>query len=139
MVLCRGRLRAKGTISRVLVDRKTGHTQPATTRYRKVHDVGGHSLAEVQPLTARPHQIRRHLAAIGHPVVGDGRYGDRRTNRHFEERMALLRPFVHVVRLGFPHPRTGRYITLEAPLPGDLELCLARLAERNRPTGQEDP
>jgi 23S rRNA pseudouridine1911/1915/1917 synthase len=65
--------------------------------------------------TGRTHQIRVHLAAIGHPVVGDGRYGG--------ERPAVVvgRPFLHAERLAFVHPATGEVVTFESALPADLE------------------
>ncbi len=65
--------------------------------------------------TGRTHQIRVHLAAIGHPVVGDDRYGGKR-----EPAANLRRFFLHAAQLGFDHPRTGVRIELESPLPDDL-------------------
>ena len=64
--------------------------------------------------TGRTHQIRVHLAAIGHPVVGDGRYGGARPA------FVLARPFLHAERLAFRHPVTGEVVTFESPLPADL-------------------
>ena len=65
--------------------------------------------------TGRTHQIRVHLAAIGHPVVGDGRYGGERPA------IPVGRPFLHAERLAFVHPSTGEVVTFESPLPADLE------------------
>jgi 23S rRNA (uracil1939-C5)-methyltransferase len=135
IVLCRGHLRARGVINRELVDRRSGRRQRAVTRYQKIGLCGGHSLAELQMITSGPHQARRHLASIGHPVAGDARHGDWRTNRYFEEALTLNRPFMHVARLALPHPRTGRYLSIEAPLSGDLELVLARLRARDTQAG----
>jgi 23S rRNA pseudouridine1911/1915/1917 synthase len=72
--------------------------------------------------TGRTHQVRVHLAAIGHPVVGDARYGG--------DRQALpgARPFLHAARLGFRHPATGEAMAFESPLPTDLEDVLGRLS-----------
>ena len=72
--------------------------------------------------TGRTHQIRVHLAAIGHPVVGDSRYGG--------DRKAVLapRPFLHAERLTFRHPLTGERLTFEAELPPDLEEVVAGLS-----------
>jgi 23S rRNA pseudouridine1911/1915/1917 synthase len=64
--------------------------------------------------TGRTHQIRVHLAAIGHPVVGDARYGGARPA------FALARPFLHAERLAFLHPTSGEVVTFESPLPADL-------------------
>ena len=94
----------------------------ARTRYRVVREVAGRSLVEVSPEHGRTHQIRVHLAAIGHPVIGDPMYG-RRGGRP----SSLRRQFLHAQRLAFRHPRTGERLELEAPLPEDLEKALAEL------------
>ena len=72
--------------------------------------------------TGRTHQIRVHLAAIRHPLVGDPTYGDRRTT------FGLTRPFLHAAELSFDHPTTGARLTFESPLPADLTSFLATLA-----------
>jgi 23S rRNA pseudouridine1911/1915/1917 synthase len=72
--------------------------------------------------TGRTHQIRVHLAAIGHPVVGDARYGGARPA------IAIDRPFLHAERLSFEHPRTGEVRTFTSPLPADLEAVRRGLA-----------
>ncbi|HVX17076.1 MAG TPA: RluA family pseudouridine synthase [Acidimicrobiales bacterium] len=71
--------------------------------------------------TGRTHQIRVHLAAIGHPVVGDDRYGRARPE------LELERPFLHAARLVFAHPVTGEPVDVASPLPGDLVAVLGRL------------
>lgn len=71
--------------------------------------------------TGRTHQIRVHLAAIGHPVVGDGTYGGNRPG------IRIDRPFLHAARLGFDHPVTGQPIVVEEPLPPELAEVLAHL------------
>ncbi|MBC7237546.1 MAG: RluA family pseudouridine synthase [Chloroflexi bacterium] len=76
---------------------------------------------EVRPLTGRTHQIRVHLSAIGHPVVGDLVYGYRRGE------IPAPRQMLHSWRLGFRHPITGEELCVEAPVPKDMELVLARL------------
>jgi len=72
--------------------------------------------------TGRTHQIRVHLAAIGHPVVGDDRYGRARPG------IECARPFLHARRLSFAHPVTGERLSAAAPLPPDLEAVLAQLS-----------
>jgi 23S rRNA pseudouridine1911/1915/1917 synthase len=69
--------------------------------------------------TGRTHQIRVHLAAVGHPLVGDPTYGDRRTT------LGLTRPFLHAAELSFGHPLTGERLTFTSPLPTDLAEFLA--------------
>jgi 23S rRNA pseudouridine1911/1915/1917 synthase len=80
------------------------------------------SLLECKLETGRTHQIRVHLAAIGHPVVGDGTYGGRRDG------IALARPFLHAHAIAFPHPVTGARLEFTDPLPAELEAIRDRLA-----------
>jgi len=98
----------------------------AITEYRLLASFagGGYSLVEAEPKTGRTHQIRVHLASIGHPVVGDRIYGRRRT------RLPIPRQFLHAQRLGFTHPLTGQPLEFEAPLPDDLAAVL-RLLEQD--------
>ncbi len=115
----------KGAVTRDL--REGGVRYPARTRYRRLATFGGHGMVRAVPEVGRTHQVRRHLAAIGHPVLGDDRYGHGPTNRYFEERHALDRTFLHCVRLEVTHPETGARLVLESPLPGDLRTVLERL------------
>jgi 23S rRNA pseudouridine1911/1915/1917 synthase len=85
----------------------------------------GASLVRVRIHTGRTHQIRVHLASIGHPVAGDATYGGTRTpgSRSLASRAALTaldRPALHAARLVFTHPATGERIRFESPLPADL-------------------
>lgn len=80
------------------------------------------ALVECKLETGRTHQIRVHLAAIGHSIVGDPRYRGART------KFPLGRPFLHAHRLAFDHPATGERVSFEAPLPADLEAALGRLS-----------
>jgi 23S rRNA (uracil1939-C5)-methyltransferase len=115
---------AKGAITRDL--REGGRAYPARTRYRRLAIASGHSILRVIPDGGRTHQIRRHLAAIGHPVIGDERYGHLPTNRYFEEKHGLDRSFLHLVRIEVLHPRTGARLLIESTLPGDLRSALER-------------
>ena len=83
------------------------------------------SLLEITLLTGRTHQIRVQAAARGHPVAGDRIYGDFRLNRQLRQQVGLRRLFLHAARLAFRHPATNQLLELEAPLPGELEDCLA--------------
>jgi 23S rRNA pseudouridine955/2504/2580 synthase len=78
--------------------------------------------------TGRTHQIRRHLAAIGHPVAGDRRYGDFGFNREARARWGLKRLFLHAERIEFPHPEHGQKVVIEAELPAELKDVLKRAA-----------
>ena len=114
----------KGAITRDL--REGNRIYSARTRYRRLAVASGHSILRVIPDGGRTHQIRRHLAAIGHPVLGDERYGHVPTNRYFEEKHGLDRSFVHLVRIEITHPRTGVKLIIESTLPGDLRSALER-------------
>ena len=76
------------------------------------------TLVDVRLETGRTHQIRVHLAAIAHPVVGDARYGGARSAR------LSPRPFLHAADLAFDHPVSGERLTFESPLPPDLRAVL---------------
>ncbi|HET8748622.1 MAG TPA: RluA family pseudouridine synthase [Ramlibacter sp.] len=78
------------------------------------------TLLEVTIKTGRTHQIRVHLASAGHPILGDDKYGDFELNKALV-RQGLKRMFLHAWRLQFDHPATGERITLQAPLPADLQ------------------
>lgn len=85
------------------------------------------ALLEVHPLTGRTHQIRVHLASLGHPIVGDALYGGCRPTGPKAPRQML-----HAWRLSFLHPRTGRKLSFEAPLPPDFSKLLEELRARER-------
>lgn len=88
------------------------------TRWKIAERLFGHALLEVRILTGRMHQIRAHLASIGHPIVSDDRYGTTMLP-------GLKRPFLHAARLSFP--LHGRRREFEAPLPADLRKALDRI------------
>lgn len=95
-------------------------------RIRSAH-YGQFTLVEVRIETGRTHQIRVHLQALGHPVVGDTLYG---APHHFgqpPDPLALDRNFLHAARLVFQHPRTKKTMTMESPLPSELDNLLAVL------------
>ena len=94
--------------------------RPARTAYSVREYLDGMTLVEVAPSTGRTHQIRVHFATAGHPIVGDALYG---------KPSALVgRQFLHACRLAFRHPRDGRSLAFESPLPRDLEEALSRAA-----------
>ncbi len=99
----------------------------AVTLVRVRERAGGHSLLEVTIKTGRTHQIRVHLAAQGHPIAGDDKYGDFAHNRLLHKQ-GLRRMFLHAWRLQFEHPASGERIELLAPLPADLPWPLPQTA-----------
>jgi len=76
--------------------------------------------------TGRTHQIRRHLEAIGHPIVGDSKYGDFPFNRDMQRRLGLKRMFLHSARLSLAHPVTKRRLVFDSPLPEELREALPK-------------
>lgn len=97
----------------------------ARTRYEVEHQYADPvevSVITCELETGRTHQIRVHLSAIGHPVVGDDRYNGIRQS------LSCPRPFLHAERLGFDHPVTGEHLVFESVLPDDLSAVLAGLS-----------
>jgi 23S rRNA pseudouridine1911/1915/1917 synthase len=92
------------------------------TLYRKIGEQQGVSLLELEMKTGVTHQLRAHLAAIAHPIVGDRLYG-----AEDQETFGLRRHFLHASKLGFTHPRLKDWLKLEAPLPVELANVLERL------------
>ena len=93
----------------------------ALTLYKVLKEYKDFSLVEIRPVTGRTHQIRVHLAAAGHPLAGDSRYGHRRPIT------CIPRLFLHAFRLAFNHPLSGEPVEFTAPLPAELEEILNRL------------
>lgn len=93
----------------------------AVTHYEVLEAFREASLIEVHLETGRTHQIRVHMSATGHPCVGDPMYG---SDPNLAKRVGLHRQWLHAVRLGFNHPRSGDYMEVESPYPEDLSLAL---------------
>jgi 23S rRNA pseudouridine1911/1915/1917 synthase len=94
----------------------------ALTLYRKLAEQQGLSLLELEMKTGVTHQLRAHLAAIAHPIVGDRLYGAGE-----QETFGLRRHFLHANKLGITHPSFKNWLNLEAPLPLELAAVLGRL------------
>jgi 23S rRNA pseudouridine955/2504/2580 synthase len=103
---------------------------PSHTIFTLRQRYAGYSLIEAQLKTGRTHQIRVHLAHLGHPIVGDDKYGDFEVNRRFargEFGVGFDRMFLHAWRLELSHPLTGERLVLEARLPDECETLLEAL------------
>jgi 23S rRNA pseudouridine1911/1915/1917 synthase len=102
----------------------------AVTRVTYARHFKGVSLLKVAIATGRTHQIRVHLNAIGHPIVGDSVYGGihRRVPANLRAVMRLERPFLHAARLSFTHPADGTRVEFESPLPPDLDDVIEEIA-----------
>ncbi len=103
---------------RVLMSIDTDEPREARTHFELERQLPRAALLRVQLETGRTHQIRVHLAAIGHPVAGDPQYGT-------AGEYGLSRQFLHAARLAFPHPVTGAPVDVVSPLPEDLASALA--------------
>jgi 23S rRNA pseudouridine955/2504/2580 synthase len=87
------------------------------------------SLLDAELKTGRTHQIRVHLAHLGHPIAGDDKYGDFALNKQLAKQ-GLKRMFLHAHRMAFVHPLSGEALQFEAPLPKDLAAFVRSLEER---------
>lgn len=106
---------------------RPGTGKEASTEVRVRERLRDATLIEAHPRTGRTHQIRVHLAAIGHPVLGDRRYGGGGDDA---SSLGLTRPFLHSWRISFDHPLTGTHIELEDSLPIELAQALERARSR---------
>lgn len=97
----------------------------ATTKYKVTNEYRDASLLRLELLTGRTHQIRTHMQTVGNPILGDSRYGNFQRNREVAKIYGLNRQFLHAVCLRFHHPRTGKLMKIEAPLPDDIAKPLA--------------
>jgi 23S rRNA pseudouridine1911/1915/1917 synthase len=133
-----------------VVDRRTGKPHPATTksavtRYRVIERIekvgelrGAFTLVECYPKTGRTHQIRVHMSGLGHPIVADRLYGggpvyiSQLEGRHdVAEGELITRQALHAHTIEFDHPRTGRRMTCQAPLPADIATTLEEIRSRS--------
>jgi 23S rRNA pseudouridine1911/1915/1917 synthase len=112
-------------VSRKLISTRTDNPRDARTHFEIEEELPRTSLLRVKLETGRTHQIRAHMAAIGHPVCGDSAYGGGKSG----ERLGLTRQFLHSRYLRFRHPVTGALIACESKLPVDLTRTL-ELARR---------
>ena len=128
LAIARGRIAKPGTVEAPIGRHPVHRTRmavvatgkPAVTHYRVKELLPAHTLLECDLETGRTHQIRVHLASIGHPVEGDPVYAGRGDG-------LLGRQALHAWKLAFSHPRTGRLARFEAPLPGDIARLLKTL------------
>lgn len=126
--LVAGRVRAeKGEITVPLPARSGKGNVPSLTRFRVLERFMNSTYVEAQIETGRHHQIRRHFAHIGHPLVADLVYGDRKFNRVFIQELKYKRFFLHAYSLAFTHPFTHENVKIVAPLPRTFERVLEKL------------
>ncbi len=119
----------EGNIGRNPYDRKKMSIvreggKPAVTHYHVLKRYSGYTYCEFSLETGRTHQIRVHMASIGHPLVGDSVYGPARSAFHIEGQA------LHAMVIGFVHPATGEYLSFTAPLPEYFTELLQKLEHR---------
>lgn len=119
-----------GPIGRHPVDRKkmdvVPNGRPAITHFKVIERFRNYTLIEAKLETGRTHQIRVHMAHIGHPVVGDIVYGLKK------QKFKLKGQALHAAVLGFVHPRTGEYMEFKAPLPPYFQKLIEDIRENDR-------
>jgi 23S rRNA pseudouridine1911/1915/1917 synthase len=134
-------------VHREKVSTRARRARSAVTRVTWARHVPGMSLLRVAIATGRTHQIRVHLNAIGHPIVGDSLYGGvhRRVPHNVRAVQRLDRPFLHAERLAFAQPLTGESLEFRAPLPHelrevllDIEPGLLAMLEGTEPRDEEE-
>ncbi|MDF1564264.1 MAG: RluA family pseudouridine synthase [Deltaproteobacteria bacterium] len=108
-------------------DARGTNYQRALTEWRRLGAAGDYTLLLLEPRTGRTHQLRRHLAAIAHPIVGDRRHGDFPFNREAKVKLGVKRQLLHAHRLVLAHPISGEELDLRAPLPEDFVGVLEAL------------
>lgn len=109
---------------RMAVNEKNG--KPAVTHYKVLERFGTYTYMEFALETGRTHQIRVHMASIGHPLLGDEVYG----GRHSSGRWKLQGQTLHAMNIGFVHPTTGEFLEISAKLPEYFEKLLADLRQK---------
>ena len=130
LALARGRIAGEGRVEAPIGRHPVHRTKmavvddgkPAVTHYRVRERFPHHTLLECELETGRTHQIRVHLASIGHPLEGDPVYAGRGPR-------LLPRQALHAWKLAFEHPRSGKAVRFESPVPADLRALLAALAK----------
>jgi 23S rRNA pseudouridine1911/1915/1917 synthase len=143
IALCVGSLTGGGTVDKPIGRHRTDRLRmtvrsdgrEATTHYRIEERFARHTLLRVILETGRTHQIRVHLAHIGHPLVGDPLYGGRRQlvagigPKVAAALAAFRRQALHAAKLEFAHPVTGRPVSIESPLPPDFAALLSAMRD----------
>ncbi|PIQ76030.1 hypothetical protein COU78_03650 [Candidatus Peregrinibacteria bacterium CG10_big_fil_rev_8_21_14_0_10_49_24] len=128
--LVMGRIGRTMGIVRTPLPARTGKGMvEAHTEYTVLDRFANSSLIEAKIKTGRHHQIRKHLASIGHPLVLDSLYGHEKFNRLFTKEFGYRRFFLHATRIEMKHPVTGKDIFIEAPLPKPFTAIVKRLRE----------
>jgi tRNA pseudouridine65 synthase len=134
----RGWVETEGEIDYALPPDEGKPRAPSRTLFRRMaevelpHPVGRYatarySLLELRPLTGRLHQLRRHMAHVRHPIVGDVTHGDSHHNRFFRGHLGVRRLLLHSHSIRFPHPTSNAMLEVRAPVDEEMERVLEAL------------
>jgi 23S rRNA pseudouridine1911/1915/1917 synthase len=124
--------------NRILFRPSTHGGRSAITAFRSIEHFNGFTLLEVRPHTGRTHQIRVHLASLGHPIFGDKHYSGVRPPEGIPKELRMLvnqmkrdlsRQGLHAHKIKFTHPTLKEVVRFEAPIPADIETVLKRLRQ----------
>jgi 23S rRNA pseudouridine1911/1915/1917 synthase len=118
---------ARDPVRRTRMTTRLANGRSALTEYRVLQRFEKFTYLEVRIGTGRTHQIRVHLASLGHPVAGDRLYGARLYGTRLYDTPLTERIFLHAWRIAFASPATGKPVAVESPLPVDLQRWLANL------------
>ncbi len=138
LAMVRGWLDEPATIDYALTDKDSKKKIPldAITHYKPIgkseinepiglrYPTARFSLVEAYPETGRRHQIRKHLAHIHHPIIGDVRHGDIKQNKYFRDVFNMRRMMLHAASISFEHPEKHEPVTIEAPIGADFRYGL---------------
>jgi 23S rRNA pseudouridine1911/1915/1917 synthase len=139
LAIVEGRPAAEGTVDAPLARSATNRQKiaivdgprgkRAVTHWRLIAPLDQAALIECRLETGRTHQIRVHMASLGHPLIGDQVYGRTKTlHRPLIERLGFRRQALHAARLGFNHPVTGEKLAFESPIPADMQELFSELS-----------
>lgn len=135
--IVRGWTDDRSTIDYALTN-ESGKTQEAVTHYETLSkseidlpngkfSTARFSLVKLKPETGRMHQLRKHLAHIFHPIIGDRPHGCNKQNKLFKEHFSMIEMMLHAERLEFTHPRTGESVRVESEFEGEFERMMDEL------------
>lgn len=138
LAIVRGHTPQVGTIDKPLAHPTKGTLQSAETHFTTItygtgswpvrpYPTSRYSLVKLCPKTGRTHQLRRHMASMSHPIIGDTCYGDGAHNKAWENEMGMRRLWLHAAQISFPHPRSGCLLNLSAPLDHEWSSALKKL------------
>jgi len=107
---------------------KEGRGKRAVTHWKRLEILNGAALVEARLETGRTHQVRVHMASIGHPLIGDPVYGRAgKTHGNILKELEFSRQALHAAELGFTHPVTKRALSFSSPMPADMQELMRAL------------